>query len=144
MTKIHVPPAMAIKNKVLTLSRAESERGFVVLTMAYLETRLRVLIQKRSDLNGCIKEAREALLLPANLLGNLDQLRKARNVFAHQWDVDSLDHELIKPHVDSLHVDPAWTMPERRHSKEFVTNVLSYAASDINREIIIRKIESVY
>lgn len=146
MTNIHVPPAMAIENKVLALSRAESERGFVVLTMAYLETRLLVLIQKKRDLNlnGCIREAREALLLPANLLDNLEQMRKARNVFAHKWDVDSLDHELIKPHIDSLHLEPTWIMPERRHSKAFVSNVLSYAAGDINREIIIRKIEPVY
>lgn len=132
---------MAIENMVLSLSRAESERGFVVLTMAYLETRLRVLIQKRRDLDGCIKEARATGLLHANLIRNLDQMRKARNVFAHEWDVISLDHERVKQHVDSLHVDPKWVMPERRHSKAYVSNILAYAASDINREIIIRKIE---
>ncbi len=141
---MYVPPAMAIENKVLALSRAESERGFVVLTMAYLETRLRVLIQKRRDLAGCIKEVRATGLLTANLIGNLDQMRGVRNVFAHEWDVSSLDHERVKQHVDSLHIDPEWVMPERRHSKAYVSNVLAYAASDINREIIIRKIESVY
>ncbi|MGG4053989.1 DUF4145 domain-containing protein [Delftia tsuruhatensis] len=143
MNTIHVPPEMAIENKVLQLSRAESERGFVVLTMGYLETRLRVLIQKRRDLDGCIKELRATGMLPANLIENLDHMRKARNVFAHEWDVSSLDHERVKQHIDSLRVDPKWVMPERHHSKAYVSNVLAYTASEINREIVTREIESV-
>ena len=135
MSNIHIPPAMAIFNSALELSRKESERGLVVVLVSYIESRLNTLLGKERVLNDSIKKARKDKLLPIDLLDNLQQLREIRNIFAHEWDVDSLDHPSLKVHVDLLRVNPKLTMPPRSDSKWYVSNVLAYAASDINSAI---------
>lgn len=142
--RIHVPPAMALINRLLAMSRSESERGMVVLAMSFMEERLRVLVKKRADLNGCIEEAQAKNLLQKSTIENLHNLRRARNKFAHNWDVDTLDHVEVKPFIDNLIIESDWTMPDRTHSKYYVSNVLAYTAGEINRQIIILGIEAVY
>ncbi|MGP3505499.1 hypothetical protein [Paracidovorax citrulli] len=141
---VHVPLAMALVNRVLDMSRSESERGMVVLAMAFVEERLGVLVQKRHNLSGCIHDAKANGLLEDNTIENLHNLRWARNKFAHNWDVGSLDHVEVKPFVDKLIVKPDWTMPGRVHSKSYVSSVLAYTAVEINRQIIKLGIEPVY
>lgn len=145
MSEKHIPTDMAEHNKVLELSRLDSERGLVILKMAYIDVRLGILLKARKELSldGRIKLAKKRKILPPKILLNLNILRKIRNISAHEWDVDSLDHTSTKPLVESLVIDGSWIMPERKYSKAYVSNIMSYAVMSINDEIAKRKATSV-
>ncbi|WP_198970955.1 hypothetical protein [Xylophilus sp. ASV27] len=135
MSSYHVPPVLSLRTRIFEVSRAESERGFIALMVSYLESQLSVLVGKRMELNCAINDTRARKVLPSRLLNNIGHLRKIRDVFAQDWEINSLDHPNVKHHVDSLCIDPSLVMPDRSHSKAYVSNVLVYTAIELADEL---------
>lgn len=102
--------------KLLNISKIESERGFVVVSHSILDTALSELLKNFlvavSSRDNLIKNTSSFYhktelcyrvgLISLNLKTDLLLINDIRNNFAHGIEIDSLNHKIIKPKTEEL------------------------------------------
>lgn len=117
-TKFHVSENKNVEwmEKILNISKIESERGFVIFVHSLLEIALYELLRKFLVAVGSkdklINETGSFYhkthlcyrvgLISSNLKTDLLLINDIRNKFAHEFEIDSLNHKIIQPKIEKL------------------------------------------